>query len=938
MDYSQFSKTFSNRFTDTDFDKYSPRKKKRKVHHYKSRNFGSFSEKSKTLQSDFTSNGIFQSFESTQITFSPSTNRNFPKRKILHSSIHHLTNNKPVILTKRPNVHEIKINNYTLKTPLPFIRKADKDINILLTRKNHHNKSCSLDSLSTKVNGKDFIMQYSQCLETVSNAPILIIEKVKQKNSEKIKNFISDNRFINLIIQNLIRKVEFINTKNEKISNGDIMNLLTEELNELKESVDKIIRNNCNIKSFSKVVKNYSELKNSNIFLPLINSIDSFFIRKNKESFITEKKEENTISDITNEYNLNTKLKAINEEKMYLKQELNNSKSSNTNQYEDKSNRTKNNKIVHNQNNHFNIYEKMIQNSKTKKDKEKEKAHFKEKSTKNEKEIKSTKIIKSHSHHNFTCLFEKMEMLSLNNTGILLSSNTIKSKKDIFSQNNIEKMISTLVTSNTIMDMRSKAQYYSYNQSNKSENLTPGTETTFHQTATSNYNTASNWEHTNSTNNTLVKTNHNQPPKNIKGISSMNKKLDFPSTLHLKPKQAIKIVKEEENNKKKEISKKKFNKKIKITNHKNDMKETKLEKEEKIKQDDQNNKTKFLNSINILNLDFQKEKHLTIETDNAHISSSSSKVRKDTQPKEDQKDLTQRTNTKRQTLKKVTFISQTEEENEKENVLSEIENEFVNNLISIAGNEASSENIDILSENEEILRQIKQLREKLQLTGYGNLTTLSNRELLRFLLIEKNRLNSQMLMETKKNLTSILDQIGAEKNAQKELLQLHRRKTIRNISQKKSNIYFRETNQKPSLKLNIDQSKRATSENFFQSFKSKINELNLNQEIRYQLTFKQSEESKTKFLDFISKIEEMKKLDNDSYIKSLEDNYGAIIGEIGDLVEARQAEERINKFLNSFVIERQLKKNRRKHMQDHYYLIDHKVEFMVDKDDVNKCT
>ena len=34
----------------------------------------------------------------------------------------------------------------------------------------------------------------------------------------------------------------------------------------------------------------------------------------------------------------------------------------------------------------------------------------------------------------------------------------------------------------------------------------------------------------------------------------------------------------------------------------------------------------------------------------------------------------------------------------------------------------------------------------------------------------------------------------------------------------------------------------------------------------------------------------------------------------------------------------QLKKNRRKYMQDHYYLIDHKVEFMVDKDDVNKCT
>ena len=43
------------------------------------------------------------------------------------------------------------------------------------------------------------------------------------------------------------------------------------------------------------------------------------------------------------------------------------------------------------------------------------------------------------------------------------------------------------------------------------------------------------------------------------------------------------------------------------------------------------------------------------------------------------------------------------------------------------------------------------------------------------------------------------------------------------------------------------------------------------------------------------RIEEMKKMDNDAYVKSLEENYNVYKEEIEGLIEARQAEERINK-------------------------------------------
>lgn len=100
--------------------------------------------------------------------------------------------------------------------------------------------------------------------------------------------------------------------------------------------------------------------------------------------------------------------------------------------------------------------------------------------------------------------------------------------------------------------------------------------------------------------------------------------------------------------------------------------------------------------------------------------------------------------------------------------------------------------------------------------------------------------------------------------------------------------------------------------------------------MKYQLTFQQSEESKAKLIDFLNKIEEMKKMDNISYVKSLEENYNVYKEEIEGLIEARQAEERINKFVNCFATEKKIS-TKRKFYQDNLDLVDNEVDFSIVK-------
>ena len=77
-------------------------------------------------------------------------------------------------------------------------------------------------------------------------------------------------------------------------------------------------------------------------------------------------------------------------------------------------------------------------------------------------------------------------------------------------------------------------------------------------------------------------------------------------------------------------------------------------------------------------------------------------------------------------------------------------------------------------------------------------------------------------------------------------------------------------------------------------------------------------------------------MDNDSYLKSLEDNYNTYKEEIEGLVEARQMEERINKFIASSEAHIKMKMNHRQLVQDNLNVKDNIVNFILEDNNINK--
>lgn len=91
-----------------------------------------------------------------------------------------------------------------------------------------------------------------------------------------------------------------------------------------------------------------------------------------------------------------------------------------------------------------------------------------------------------------------------------------------------------------------------------------------------------------------------------------------------------------------------------------------------------------------------------------------------------------------------------------------------------------------------------------------------------------------------------------------------------------------------------------------------INEVQLKNELNYQIHVSQNNEGKERFIAFLHQIEAMKKMDVKVYMKLLEENYDYYKGEIDEMVKAREMEERINKFMNAFKEEREMIQAKRK--------------------------
>ena len=89
------------------------------------------------------------------------------------------------------------------------------------------------------------------------------IRQTNSKNkSEKENNLITT-------INNITRKVEFLNTKNGVLSNENAMNLLTKEEFFLYKKLNEYFKDSCSIKKFSKSIFNAKD--GNKYLLPLFN-------------------------------------------------------------------------------------------------------------------------------------------------------------------------------------------------------------------------------------------------------------------------------------------------------------------------------------------------------------------------------------------------------------------------------------------------------------------------------------------------------------------------------------------------------------------------------------------------------------------------------------------------------------------------------------------
>ena len=77
-----------------------------------------------------------------------------------------------------------------------------------------------------------------------------------------------------------------------------------------------------------------------------------------------------------------------------------------------------------------------------------------------------------------------------------------------------------------------------------------------------------------------------------------------------------------------------------------------------------------------------------------------------------------------------------------------------------------------------------------------------------------------------------------------------------------------------------------------------LNEINLTNELKYQISIANDKESREKFKNLLNKIEALKSLDSNEYVKILKKNYDMYKEEVNEIIKAKEIEDRLNGFVD----------------------------------------
>ena len=225
--------------------------------------------------------------------------------------------------------------NQRIQTSRGFVRKSEVETEKILNKKskrqltsNKNGKPHHIKNLDLNVHKTKYRYDYTptEKNQNILNKDIYYNLITKYKNDKK-KNIQNNNnnqtdkdKYFLSIINNITRKVQFLNNKNNFLSNENTMNLLNKEELFLYKKLKEYFKDNFTIKKFSKSIL---DKKNGNKYLlPFFNEINLY--KSNYEE--NNINEINKIDDNFNEYNdrmieqNNIKRKNILE--VYLKHQL----------------------------------------------------------------------------------------------------------------------------------------------------------------------------------------------------------------------------------------------------------------------------------------------------------------------------------------------------------------------------------------------------------------------------------------------------------------------------------------------------------------------------------------------------------------------------------------------------------------------------------------
>ena len=243
---------------------------------------------------------------------------------------------------KNNKYNEIYLNNYInsssdekiskrIQSSNGFLRKIDFELNQLLSNRtkkevstmrksynnqknvnlNFHNNNYIYDYISNDINNKKNIKK--QLFFQHNNNKNKDIDDINKKESINLfnsnNNSEKNNNYFKVIINNIIRKVEFLNEKNDNLSDENTMNLLNNEEYYLYKKLNNFFKENYSIKKFSKSI--IDEKTGNKYLLPLFNNkIISKYNNHKKEKHKNKNKIEK--NRLYNDYHNNNLINEIN--------------------------------------------------------------------------------------------------------------------------------------------------------------------------------------------------------------------------------------------------------------------------------------------------------------------------------------------------------------------------------------------------------------------------------------------------------------------------------------------------------------------------------------------------------------------------------------------------------------------------------------------------